>query len=89
MLEVGVNVSHGNEGLRKLRTAAGLSQNQLAQAAGINRRVLQNYEQGIRDLSGAKLSTLLKICIAIRCKLRDIVTDEQTRKLLDEYNGIR
>lgn len=84
-MEIDIKVSYRNENLQRLRQAAGLSQSQLAKAAGIKTRVLQNYEQGIRDLSGAKLSTLLKICIALRCELRDIVTDEETKKLLDEY----
>lgn len=71
--------------LKELRLMANLSQSQLAGAAGINTRVLQAYEQGQRDVSFAKLSTLLKICIALKCKLSDIVPDEETRALLTEY----
>ncbi len=75
--------------LQRLRQAAGLSQAKLAAAAGINARVLQNYEQGQRDLSGAKLATLLKICIALGCTLDDILQDDETRALLREYNSHR
>ena len=68
--------------LQAARLANGLSQSQLA---GINSRVLQNYEQGVRDLSGAKLATLLKICLALNCKLVDILPDGETTALLELY----
>lgn len=71
--------------LQAARLANGLSQSQLAAAAGINTRVLQNYEQGVRDLSGAKLATLLKICLALNCKLVDILPDGETTALLELY----
>lgn len=64
---------------------AGLSQSQLAKLAGVGVRVYQNYEQGVRDVSKAQLSTLLRICKALNCKLSDIVTDEETAELLREY----
>ena len=43
------------------------------------------YEQGDRDISKAQLSTLLRICKALSCKLSDIVTDAETSELLAEY----
>jgi transcriptional regulator with XRE-family HTH domain len=74
--------------LKTIRLAHGLSQSQLAAAAGINGRVLQNYEQDVRDLSGAKLATLLKICIALHCKLEDILPDGETTTLLGQYTAM-
>lgn len=71
--------------IKALREAAGLSQSQLAKLAGVGVRVYQNYEQGVRDVSKAQLSTLLRICKALNCKLSDIVTDEETAELLREY----
>lgn len=71
--------------LQHTRLAHDLSQSQLATAAGINGRVLQTYEQGGRDLSGAKLATLLKICLALNCKLEDILPDGETAELLRRY----
>lgn len=86
-MEIDIKVSYRNDNLQRLRQEAGLSQSQLAKAAGINARVLQNYEQGIRDISGAKLATLLKICIALGCELKDIITDSETKELLDKYKS--
>lgn len=71
------------------RLAAGMSQSQLAAAAGISVRILQDYERGARDINGAKLATLLKICNALECSLRDILTDPATLEGLDEYDKRR
>lgn len=78
-------VTYKSEGLQKLRKAAGLSQSQLADLAGIKVQVLQQYERGARDINGAKLPTLLKICNALECRLADIITDEETLELLKKY----
>lgn len=75
----------GNVRLRELRKKAGLSQSQLAEKAGVSVRVYQNYEQEVRDISKAQLSTLLRICNALHCKLSDIITDEETAGLLKQY----
>ncbi len=84
-MEITVKVNYKNDNLQRLRQAAGLSQSQLAKAAGVNVRVYQNYEQGVRDISKAQLSTLLRICKTLSCKLTDIVTDKETSELLAEY----
>jgi len=84
-MEMSVKVQYRNERLQTLRQTAGYSQSQLAKIAGISARVLQNYEQGARDLNGAKLETLLRLCLALKCKLSDIVTDDATAELLSKY----
>lgn len=73
--------------LQSIRLAAGLSQSQLANATELNVRMLQYYEQGVKDINGAKLATLLKLCLALECKLGDILTDEVTVKLLEQYTA--
>lgn len=74
-----------NSKLQNTRLAHEMSQSQLATAASINSRMLQYYEQGIKDLNGAKLATLLKICLALHCKLEDILPDGETAELLERY----
>ena len=66
--------------LQTKRLEAQMSQSQLAAAAGINGRMLQYYE-----LSGAKLATLLKLCLALNCTLADILPDGETTELLTRY----
>lgn len=84
-MEITVKIEKKNDNLKQLRENAGLSQSQLAKLAGVNNRVYQNYEQGVRDISKAQLSTLLRICKVLDCKLSDIVTDTETIELLAEY----
>ena len=48
-MEITVKVNYKNEKLQKLRQAAGLSQSQLAEAAGVNVRIRTGrpgYKQG-------------------------------------------
>lgn len=65
-----------------------MSQSELATAAGINRQMLQHYEQGVRDLSGAKLATLLKLCTTLHCKLEDILPNGEAITLLARYRAL-
>lgn len=85
-MDISIKVSYKNENLQRLRKEAGLSQSQLAKLAGLNVQVLQQYERGARDLNGAKLATLLKICNTLECRLADILTDEETLELLKTYD---
>lgn len=84
-MDVSIKITYKNGNLQRLRKEAGLSQSQLAAATGIKVQVLQQYEQGTRDLNGAKLPTLLKICNALECRLADIITNEETLTLLKAY----
>lgn len=84
-MEISVKISYKNEKLQNARQTAGMSQSQLARAAGISVRVLQDYERGARDIRGAKLATLLKLCNALHCELRDIIADPETIELLEAY----
>lgn len=84
-MEISVKISYKNEKLQNARQTAGMSQSQLARAAGISVRVLQDYERGARDISGAKLATLLKLCNTLHCELRDIIADPETIELLEAY----
>lgn len=86
-MEISVKISYKNEKLQNVRQLSGMSQSQLAHAAGISVRVLQDYERGARDISGAKLATLLKLCNALHCELQDIITDAETIDLLEVYKA--
>ena len=71
--------------LQEVRKQRNLSQRECAGHSGINVRILQFYEQGVRDINGAKLSTLLKLCNALGCRLEDILTDQETLTELERY----
>lgn len=73
--------------LKALRMAAGLSQAELAEKAGLNVRVLQHYEQGSKNLDHARLDILLRYCNALGCKLSAIVEDPDYIALLKTYES--
>lgn len=79
-----MEIAENTNNLQRLRKEASLSQSQLAKAADVKIQVLQQYERGVRDINGAKLLTLLKLCNALECNLADIITDENTLKQLKE-----
>lgn len=61
--------------LQEKRKEKGLSQSQLANLAGVNVRMIQYYEQDVKDINGAKLNTLLSLANVLDCSISDIVTD--------------
>lgn len=70
------------ENMKELRKKAGITGKELSEKTGISIRTIQAYEQGYKDINGAKLKTLLKLCHALGCGLEDIITDEETKELL-------
>ena len=74
--------------LKEMRMAKGYSQKEFAEIVGINFRSYQNYEQGVRSIDNTDLATLLRICITLDCPINDIIENEDTLKLLDEYKLI-
>ena len=71
--------------LKEMRQAADLSQSQLAEKAGNNVRTLQHYEQGSKLFDHARIDTILKICLALNCKLDDIIENQEYIDLIKRY----
>ncbi len=69
------------------RKERGLSQSQLAVSSGVNVRTLQKYKIDEKDLNNAELSTLLRLCIVLTCKLVNILNDPETLQLLSTYEA--
>lgn len=70
--------------LKELRMKAGLSQSQLAEKADINLRTIQHYEQGSKIFDHARIDTIFKVCIALDCKLEDIIENKHILGLLEK-----
>lgn len=73
--------------LKEQRERAGLSRPELAERSGIKARTIEAYEQGKRDINGADLKTLLKLCQALSCRLGDILDDPELIELLKTNGG--
>jgi transcriptional regulator with XRE-family HTH domain len=61
--------------LKEFREKSGLSQLELAKEINISVRTLQAYEQNQREFAGAKLDTILKTCIILKCTLKEMFAD--------------
>ena len=73
--------------LKEIRESRGMSQQDLANKSGINKRMIQAYEQGYRDINGAKLTTLLTFANALNCSISQIVTDESLIARIKAFRG--
>lgn len=59
--------------IARLRAYANLSQSMLAEKSGVNIRIIQSYEQRIRDINKAQFSTVVKIAEALECNPVDLL----------------
>lgn len=71
--------------LKQKRIEAGLTQQSLADAAGINKRSYERLEQGHRLIDDCSLDTILKVCITLKCDMGDIL---ENTELYDQYKSI-
>lgn len=59
--------------LKRIREAAGLSQNDLAVKSGVSLRSIQMYEQRKNDIDKAQAHTLYKLAVALGCNAEDLL----------------
>lgn len=63
----------GETRLKLQREAAGYSQSQLAESAGVGLRAIQMYEQRCKDINKAQALTLVRLANALHCTTRDLL----------------
>ena len=71
--------------LQRMRLSRNLTQVELAQKTGLNLRTLQYYEQGNKPIESARLDKLLKLCIALKFEINDIIDNPNSDHLYNEY----
>lgn len=59
--------------LKTIREERGLSQGKLAEASGVNVRMIQHYEQGAKDINAAAALTVYRLAQALDCKVEDLL----------------
>lgn len=70
--------------LKDMRIYRGLSQQELAEAAGLNIGTLRHYEQGSKLIDNAKLETILKCALALECNYTRLLESKETIGLIYE-----
>lgn len=72
-------------GLKDRRVKTGMSQAKLAEVSGVSVRMIQYYEQGVKDINKASGETLYKLSRALGCKMEDLL---ELRKRTEEGKKI-
>ena len=72
--------------LRKIRVEKGLSQQKLAEVSGVTKRMIECYEQGYRNIDGAKFEALCDLSLALECDITDILESEE---LIEKYKKVK
>lgn len=64
--------------LEEIRKAKELSRRELAEKSGVKEMTIVFLESGKNDPNNAKLSTLVKLAKALKCKVRDFYPNERS-----------
>ena len=62
--------------LKTIRENRDFSQAKLAEASGVNIRMIQYYEQGFKDINKAQAITVYKLAEALDCGMEDLIEPE-------------
>lgn len=63
--------------LKRIRESKGLTQAGLAEKSGVNKRMVEHYEQGFHDINKAEARTIFKLARALKCKMEDVIEKDQ------------
>lgn len=63
--------------LEHLRKEKHLSRRELAELSGVNRGTIEALETGVNNPYQAKMTTLLKLAVALKCRVRDFYPCEK------------
>ncbi|MBR1984574.1 MAG: helix-turn-helix transcriptional regulator [Clostridia bacterium] len=64
--------------LKEIRKQKHLSRRELAEKSGVNEQTIRFLEEEINDPTNAKLSTLVKLARALKCRVKDFYPCEKT-----------
>ncbi len=70
--------------LKSIRQRFGMTRMELSKESGINVRTIEAYEQGVKDIDGARLSTLVSLAEALGVNLYDIIESDDLADRLKE-----
>lgn len=63
--------------LKRIRKESGLTQSQLAEASGVNVRMIQHYEQGFKDINQASALTVYRLAEALNTTVGELLEIEK------------
>lgn len=63
--------------LQEVRNRRGLTQKQLAEKSGVPLVMVQKYEQKVKNINNAQVTTVLNLAQALKVAPRDILESEE------------
>lgn len=63
--------------LKTIREANSYTQVELSAVSGVSVRMIQNYEQGTKDINKAQANTLYKLATFLNCSIEDLLEIER------------
>lgn len=68
--------------LKEIRKSRNISQGQLSKLSNVPVRMIQQWEQGARNIDGANINYLTSLSIVLGCKIEDIVENQNVKEKL-------
>ena len=59
--------------LKQIREDKNITQAKLSESSGVSIRMIQHYEQGVKDINKAQAITLHALAQALECKIEDLL----------------
>ena len=59
--------------LKEIRKIKGISQKEVSDRSGVNIRLIQDYEQGHKQINNAKAITVYNLAQALNCEVVDLL----------------
>lgn len=59
--------------LKRIRENNNMTQSKLSEVSGVNLRMIQNYEQGFKDINKGQAITIYKLAEAMNCDMKDLL----------------
>ena len=59
--------------LKQIRLSLEMSQKQLSERSGVNVRMIQHYEQGVKDINKAQAITVYRLAQALSCQVENLI----------------
>ena len=67
--------------LKEIRKNKGITQKELSEETKIKLRTIQSYEQNKKNIDNAKIETLIKLSIALNCRISELFNNEELKIL--------
>jgi transcriptional regulator with XRE-family HTH domain len=67
--------------LAEIRNERGLSQRQLSEESGVSVRMIQHYEQRVKDINKASAETIYRLSKALNCKMEDLIMEKEFKSI--------